>query len=367
MLSVGEKARQDFHLQIGSAQQTVQVEANASLLSPDDASVGTVVGLQTIQQTPLYLRNWDDLLRTVPGVQISRYTQQSGNTSAGRTGDFNVNGVHSLQNNFILDGIDNNTFSENVQELSTEASHPSVDVIQEFNVITNPYSAEYGRSPGAVVSVNTKSGANKMHGLLFEYLRNDYFDANDFFSNRNHLRRPENHQNQFGGSIGGPIKKDKLFYFFNYEGTRITQGVGRISTVPLDNERVGDFSAATGARVGVTYPTINDPATGLPLPNNQVPAGRIDAAVAKLIALFPEPNVSNGGVIPGAQQLCSQCAGDRQRRQLRRAHRLDAESEGYFFRPLQLLQSHPRYSRLLRRPGGRHFHLCLGQPDPEGP
>ncbi|MDQ1451839.1 MAG: hypothetical protein QOJ42_1932 [Acidobacteriaceae bacterium] len=298
VLNVGEKGRQDFHLQIGSAQQTVQVQANASLLSPDDASVGTIVGLQTIQQTPLYLRNWDDLLRTVPGVQISRYTQQSGNTSAGRTGDFNVNGVHSLQNNFILDGIDNNTFSENVQELSTEASHPSVDVIQEFNVITNPYSAEYGRSPGAVVSVNTKSGTNKMHGLLFEYLRNDYFDANDFFSNRNHLRRPANHQNQFGGSIGGPIKKDKLFYFFNYEGTRITQGVGRISTVPLDNERIGDFSAATGALVGVKYPTIKDPATGLPLPNNQVPAARIDTAVAKLIALFPEPNVSTGGVIP---------------------------------------------------------------------
>ena len=90
--------------------------------------------------------------------------------------------------------------------------------------------------------MNTKSGTNKMHGLLFEYLRNDYFDANDFFSNRNHLRRPENNQNQFGGSIGGPIMKDKLFYFFNYEGTRIKQGVGRISTVPLDNERIGDFS-----------------------------------------------------------------------------------------------------------------------------
>ncbi len=299
VLEVGEKGRQDFKLQVGSQEQTVQVQASDAVLSPDDASIATVVGSQTIEQTPLYLRNWDDLLRTVPGVQISRYTQQSGNTSAGRTGDFNVNGVHSLQNNFILDGIDNNTFSENVQELSTEASHPSVDVIQEFNVITNPYSAEYGRSPGAVISVNTKSGANKMHGLLFEYLRNNYFDANDFFTKRQHLPRAKNNQNQFGGSLGGPIKKDKLFYYFNYEGTRIKQGVGRTSTVPLDNERIGDFSPAAAAKAGLSpYPTITDPATGLPLLNNQIPSGRIDAAVAKLMALFPQPNVSNGGVIP---------------------------------------------------------------------
>ena len=298
VLSVGEKGRRDVKLPVGTAQQTVQVQDSDSALSPDDASIGTVVSEQTIEQTPLYLRNWDDLLRTVPGVQISRYTQQSGNTSAGRTGDFNVNGVHSLQNNFLLDGIDNNTFSENVQELSTESAHPSVDVIQEFNVITNPYSAEYGRSPGAVVSVNTKSGNNKMHGLAFEYLRNDYFDSNDFFSARQGLKKPENNQHQFGGNFGGPIKQDKLFYFFNYEGTRIKQGVSRISTVPLDNERTGDFSPATGTRVGVTYPTIIDPTTGLPFANNQVPTARIDTAVAKLIALFPEPNVTSGGLIP---------------------------------------------------------------------
>ena len=307
VLSVGERGRRDFSLHVGTEQQTVQVEANNSTLSPDDASISTVVGARTIEQTPLYLRNWDDLLRTVPGVQISRYTQQSGNTSAGRTGDFNVNGIHSLQNNFILDGIDNNTFSENVQELSSEASHPSVDVIQEFNVITNPYSAEYGRSPGAVVSVNTKSGTNRIHGLAYEYIRNNYFDANDFFSNQNHLPKPENNQNQFGGNFGGPIKKDKLFYFFNYEGTRIKQGVSRIATVPLNNERIGDFSAATGAKIGVKYPTIVDPLTCQPaysgkncqpFANNQISQGRIDQAVAKLIALFPEPNISSGGVIP---------------------------------------------------------------------
>ena len=303
-LTVGQRAREDFHLEVGSAQQTVQVQAAAPLLSPDDASISTVIGSVTIEQTPLYLRNWDDLLRFVPGVQIARYTQQSGATSAGRVGDFNVNGVHSLQNNFILDGIDNNTFSENVQELSTESSHPSVDTIAEFNVITNPYSAEYGRSPGAVVSVNTKSGTNQFHGLAYEYVRNEYFDANDFFSDRHGLRKPENNQNQFGANLGGPIIKNKLFFFFNYEGTRIKQGVSRTATVPLPNERIGDFSAATGAAVGIKYPTIYDPTTCAPaysgsncqpFANNVIPQGRIDSAVAALMTLFPQPNATTPG------------------------------------------------------------------------
>ncbi len=303
-LLVGERARRDFKLTVGSTQQTVQVQGAATQLSPDDASISTVIGATTIEQTPLYLRNWDDLLRVVPGVQISRYTQQSGATSAGRTGDFNVNGIHSLQNNFILDGIDNNTFSENVQELSTESSHPSVDTISEFNVITNPYSAEYGRSPGGVVSVNTKSGTNQIHGLAFEYVRNNYFDANDFISNSHRLKKPENNQNQFGGSIGGPILKNKLFFFFNYEGTRIKQGVSRTATVPLANERVGDFSPAAAAAAGVKYPTIYDPTTcqpaysGVncqPFVNNQIPAGEIDSSVAKLMALFPLPNATTSG------------------------------------------------------------------------
>lgn len=303
-LQVGERARQDFHLQLGSAQQTVEVQASAPMLSPDDASIGTVISETTIEKTPLYLRNWDDLLRMVPGVQISRYTQQSGATSAGRTGDFNVNGIHSLQNDFILDGIDNNTFSENVQELSTEAAHPSVDTIAQFNVITNPYSAEYGRSPGAVVSVNTKSGTNKFHGLGYEYVRNQMFDANDFFSDQKHLVKPKNNQNQFGGNLGGPIVKNRLFFFFEYDGTRIKQGVSRIATVPLPNERTGDFSPATAAQLGVKYPTIYDPLTcstpysGIncqPFPDNKIPQDRIDTTMAKLMALFPLPNTTTPG------------------------------------------------------------------------
>ncbi len=305
-ISVAFRARSDFHLKVGSTDQTVQVTSESAGLSRDDASISTVVDTNTIAETPLFLRNWDDLLRTVPGVQINRYTNQSGATSAGRTGDFNVNGVHTLQNNFILDGIDNNTFSENVQELSTEAAHPSVDVISEFNVITNPYSAEYGRAPGAVVSVNTKSGSNAFHGTVYEFVRNQYFDAFDYFSKQTLAKKAEDNQNQLGASLGGPIVRNHAFFFFNFEDTRVKQGVSRISTVPLDNERIGDFSPAAAAAAGVApYPTVYDPTT-CTVPynvksgcqafnNNQIPQNRIDTSVQALMNLFPQPNFKNGG------------------------------------------------------------------------
>lgn len=305
-ISVGFHSRADFHLKVGSAAETVEVAASTDAMSRDDASISTLVTNEAIADTPLFLRNWDDLLRTVPGVQINRYTNQSGATSSGRTGSFNVNGVHSLQNNFILDGIDNNTFSENVQELSTEAAHPSVDVISEFNVITNPYSAEYGRAPGAVVSVNTRSGSNQFHGTAYEYVRNQFFDAFDYFSKQTLAKKAEDNQNQFGGSIGGPILRNHAFFFFNYEDTRVKQGVSRLYTVPLDNERIGDFSPATASAEGVTYPTIIDPTTcSTPynlksagcqaFQNNQIPGYRLDGAMSTIMTLFPEPNFKNGG------------------------------------------------------------------------
>lgn len=291
-LDPAQKARLDFKLVIGATTATVNVEDSAPLLSVNDASLGTVVENEVIVQTPLFQRNWDDLIRLVPGVQQTRYTEQSGSTAAGRTGDFSVNGVHSLQNDFILDGIDNNTFSENVQEFSTQAVRPSVDVISEFRTITNPYSSEYGRSPGAAVEVTTKGGTNQVHGLLLEYLRNRVLDANDFFSNRSGLPKPENVQNQFGGNVGAPIIKNKLFGFFDYEGTRIRRGVTRISTVPLANERIGDFSPAAAAINGVTYPALFDVRTGQPFANNRIPAEQIDPYASKILALFPQPNLA---------------------------------------------------------------------------
>jgi hypothetical protein len=291
-LETAQKARRDFTLSVGQVGTTVEVQSTATQFSPDDATLGTVVDNSYVSKFPLTLRSWDDLLNLVAGVQGNRYTEQSGATSAGRTGGFNVHGVRSLQNNFILDGVDNNTFSENVQELSTQAVRPSVDDIEEFKVITNPYSAEYGRSPGAAVVVTTKSGTNQIHGLLYEYLRNNALDANDFFSNRSGLKKPQNQRNQFGGNIGGPAIKNKLFGFFDWESTRINNGVSRITTVPLPNERIGDFSPAAAAAAGLaSYPTIYDPTTGQPFANNQIPASRLDTSMQKIMALFPKANL----------------------------------------------------------------------------
>lgn len=287
----GKNTRLDVQLTVGAASTTVEVSEMAAQLNQDNANIGTVVDNEVIVNMPLFLRNWDDLTRLVTGVQQNRYTEQGGATASGRTGDFQVNGVHSLQNDFILDGVDNNTFSENVQELSTEATRPSVDAIQEFQVVTSPYSAQYGRSPGAVVDVSTRSGTNQIHGLLFEYLRNKIFDANDFFSNRAGLPKPKDIQNQFGGSVGAPIVKNKLFGFFIYEGTRITRGITRTSTVPLPNERVGNYSPAAGAANGITYPTIYNTATNQPFPNNTVPASLVSQNGVNLLNLFPLPNL----------------------------------------------------------------------------
>ena len=258
------------------------------MLSPDDASLGDVVDNKYVTEYPLLLRSWDDLVNLVAGVQGQRYTDQGGSTSAGRTGGFNVHGIRQLENNFLLDGIDNNSISENVQELTTQVARPSVDALQEFKIITNPYSAEYGRG-GAVISVISKGGTNQLHGTAYEYLRNRDTDANDFFSNRQGLAKPQNIRNQFGGNFGGPIKKNKLFAFFDEETTRILTGQLRSGTVPTDNERVGNFSPAAAAALNITYPTIYQ--NGVPVPGNMIPKGDISPVASAIMALFPEPTV----------------------------------------------------------------------------
>src|SRR3954470_689406 len=278
-LEVGQRARLDVELAVGGLNETVTVSETVQLLNTNDATLGTVVPQMQVANLPLAIRNWDDLLALVPGVQGDPYTEQGGGTSFGRTGGINVHGARALQNNFLLDGVDNNSISENVQELTTQVSRPSVDAIQEFKVVTSPYSAEYGRSPGAAVSVSTKSGTNTFHGTAYEYFRNDAMDSIDYFSKKANAVKPDNKQHQPGGNVGGPIVKDKAFFFGDFEGTRITRGVTRLTRVPTADERAGIFTSA-----------IKDPATGLPFANNTIPGARIDPYAAAIIGLVPLPN-----------------------------------------------------------------------------
>jgi hypothetical protein len=286
ILEVGQRARVDLTLGVGALSEAVTVEAARRLLNTEQAALGTVLDQNAIAKLPLAIRNWDDLLALVAGVQGDRYSEEGGATALGRTGGVNVHGNRSLQNNFLLDGVDNNTISTNVQELSTQVSRPSIDSIQEFKVVTSPYSAEYGRSPGAAISVTTKSGTNSFHGGAYDYYRDERFDSNSYFNqdfrterNLDPLPKFKNDQNQYGAHLGGPIKKDKAFFFADYEGTRITRGVTRITRVPTLDERRGIFTG-----------TVRDPLTGQPFPNNTIPADRFDPVAVAILNLLPEPN-----------------------------------------------------------------------------
>src|SRR5215831_17816171 len=311
ILEVGQRGRDDFHLEVGGITETVEVESAPSALETQQPAPNTVIQNRMVLEIPLSARNWDDLLQTVPGVAGDRYTEQGGSTAAGRTGGINVHGVRSLQNNFLLDGVDNNTVSENVQELSTQIVHTSVDAIEEFKVTTAPYSPEYGRSPGAAITVATKSGSNQVHGTAWEFLRNDKFDATDFFLNRSGVKKAKNRQNQFGGNIGGPIIRDRAFFFFNYEGTRIVRGQTRLTNVPTANERIGDFSSEAAAANRTTYANIfdnvgdckqrvpsafspDDPLGSTHFANNKIPAACLDPVAQNVVALLPTPNLVPG-------------------------------------------------------------------------
>jgi hypothetical protein len=282
-LEIGARSRLDMSLPVGSIGETVTVAGVTPLLSTESAAIGTVVNSNEMQNLPLAIRNWDDLMAMVPGVQSDRYTEQAGGTSAGRTGGVSVHGNRSLQNNFLLDGVANNSFSTNVQELTTQISRPSVDAISEFKVITSPYAAEYGWAPGASIVVNTKSGTNSLRGTAYEFFRDDKLDTINYFANRAGQPKSTNKQNQFGGNLGGPIVRNRVFFFGDYEGTRIKQGVLRTGRVMTQAEKNGVFSGG-----------IRDPLTGLNFPNNTIPANRIDPVAAKIAALLPDPNTTGG-------------------------------------------------------------------------
>ena len=301
ILDAGQRARIDFSLMVGGVSEAVTVAEATRLLDTTQAAVGSVIDQSAVSRLPLAIRNWDDLMVLVPGVQGDRFTEESGGTAAGRTGGVNVHGSRSLQNNFLLDGVDNNSISTNVQELTTQVSRPSIDAIEEFKVVTSPYAAEYGRAPGAAISVITKSGTNAFRGTGYYYFRDESFDSNTYFNQDFRterglapLAKPSNDQDQFGFNLGGPILKDRLFFFADYEGTRITRGTTRSTRVPTMAERSGTFTG-----------TVRDPLTGQPFPGNVIPAGRIDPVAAAIFALLPEPNTNdtNNYVRPDANVI----------------------------------------------------------------
>jgi outer membrane receptor protein involved in Fe transport len=243
-LEINQTLRVDIQLQVGDVRAEVTVESNASRVETENSTIGATVTGQAIFELPLNGRNTLDLLKTQPGVTPT-------NMDSGAAGSYSIGGMRTNSVTYLLDGGMNNSLLTN-----GVVANPNPDSIAEFRVIENNYSAEYGRTAGGIVSVVTKSGTNKLHGTAYDYVRNNYFDANSFFNNQQNLAVPVLKRNQFGGTIGGPIiipkvvnGKDKLFFFFSYEGQRQTSldaSPGRVTTF-TPAEANGDFSQSGNA------------------------------------------------------------------------------------------------------------------------
>ncbi len=326
-VDVQQKLLVDITLPAGASAETVIVNEAPPALQTQDASVGQVIEEREVKSLPLNGRNFTFLAQLSAGV-----TQDQADTRGlGNSGSFAANGLRPAQNNYLLDGLDNNANLVDFLNGTAYAVRPPVDAIQEFKVETNDYSAEMGRSAGAVLNATIKSGSNQYHGSAWEFLRNDKFDAANFFENSGGLSKGEYRQNQFGATFGGPIKHDKTFFFMDYEGTRIRQAVPYTSTVPTALERssgytnLSDLLTQGGTRtdvLGRTYALgqvfdpsttraitcgVADPVSGItapcgtspagsqlgfvrePFAGNIIPAGRLDPNAIKLLNLYPAP------------------------------------------------------------------------------
>jgi hypothetical protein len=226
VVEVDQRARLDFALTVGSSTESITVQASAPLLNTSDASVSTLIGNQFVENLPLNGRSFSSLIDLTPGVVLTP-------ANLYEQGQFSVNGQRPDANYFLVDGVSANLGTAGsgsglgqggsgqlpaTSAFGGTSNLVSLDALEEFRIQTSTFAPEYGRTPGAQISVVTKSGANTFHGTAFEYFRNDKLDANDWFASRSALARPELRQNDFGGVLGGPIKKDKLFFFGSYEG-----------------------------------------------------------------------------------------------------------------------------------------------------
>lgn len=303
-VQVNARQRVDVTLQAGAA-ETVTVTSAAALLDTDDSERGQVIGTREVENLPLNGREYADLAALVPGVR--RDALENG-TDSSRDASFNVNGQRSEFNNFLLDGLDNNAYGTSNQGFSNQAIQPSPDAISEFNVETDNYSAEYGRSAGAVINVSIRSGTNNFHGKVYDYLRNTVFNAIGPFTPPTNLatglpQKPILIRNQFGATFGGPVWKNHTFFFADYEGTRQIVHAVMQATVPTANQAgTGALAVANG---GYTFLTsVNGTESGTPVPlmnpltgqtyaNGIVPFSdpSVSAFAKGVLAALPTPNV----------------------------------------------------------------------------
>ena len=280
-VNVSETSLVNVAMKVGGQSETVEVKGETPFIETANATLGIVIDEKTIVDLPLNGRNFTQLGTLIPGVLAppAGLGGQAGDATPGGfgnvTGGFNVNGQRNQSNNFLMDGATNNdTFNTGF------VLRPPPDAIQEFKILTHSYSAEYGRNSGSVVNVVTKSGSNSWKGSAWEFNRNQKFQERNYFVPST-SPKPKLKQNQFGGTLGGPIKADKLFAFGFYEGYRNTRGTTQNVLVPTAAQRSGNFAGAT----------ILDPTTGAAFPGGVIPSNRISPIATKLLNDFmPLPN-----------------------------------------------------------------------------
>ncbi len=284
-LELQQEAVVDLLCPIGSVAEQILVTADAPQLQTTRASQGQVIDNKKIVDLPLNGRNYVELALLIAGAS---------NAAAGaRFGGFSASGLRTSHNNYLLDGMDNNSNQGAATGRTAQVVEPSVDAIEEFKVEVNSYSAEYGRNLGGVVNVSIKAGANNFHGALFEFFRNEKMDAKNFFDDPDEPTPPYK-RNQFGGAFGGPLRRDKSFFFFDYEGTVFHSSDTVLSTVPTELERRGDFSQSLrlNAPVRVFDPLSYNATTRArtEFPGTRIPAERLDPVARAAADFYPLPN-----------------------------------------------------------------------------
>jgi outer membrane receptor protein involved in Fe transport len=278
-LAIGDRLRQDVRLELGALEQSVEVTAASPALQTDSSSLSNLVSTQALEDLPLNGRNFVVLAQLTAGAAEGESTGlPSGTRPDDRrlTSAVSVNAQPTSFNNFTIDGVD-----DNERFIGTVIVKPSVDALQEMRVQTNLYSAEFGRTAGGVINFVTKSGTNAFHGSLFEFFRNQHLDARSFFAGA----KPPYHQNQFGGSNGGAIRKNRVFYFGDYEGFRMHQGQAFVDSVPTAAERQGNFAGLNP----IFDPLTTNGSSRTAFAGNQIPANRINPISQSLINLYPLP------------------------------------------------------------------------------